>query len=177
MADRRRAFAEWVNPTMPSCCHRSRAGHPGRRGRRNSLPIPGYLTRPANHLGLCSLAMPRASPATGGSAAHVQIVCKLPSPEHMCRQRFRDARYRGFHRRAPDLLALGLYGDSNCGFRTRTADSATPFIQDRSATTGPLPLTENGMDPRTRLGGWRCGVSRPGQCNEAQEHDEPNRTN
>lgn len=69
-------------------------------------PIPGYLTRPANYLGHCSLAMP--SGFVAGLPVGIQIVGK-PFAEHTVLRlgkAFQDA--TDFHRRAPDLSALGL---------------------------------------------------------------------
>lgn len=69
-------------------------------------PIPGYLTRPANYLGLCGLAMP--SGFVGGLPVGIQIVGKPFAERTVLRlgKAFQDA--TDFHRRAPDLSALGL---------------------------------------------------------------------
>ena len=69
-------------------------------------PIPGYLTRPANYLGLCGLAMP--SGFVGGLPVGIQIVGKPFAERAVLRlgKAFQDA--TDFHRRAPDLSALGL---------------------------------------------------------------------
>lgn len=69
-------------------------------------PIPGYLTRPANYLGLCGLAMP--SGFVGGIPVGIQIVGKPFAERTVLRlgKAFQDA--TDFHRRAPDLSALGL---------------------------------------------------------------------
>ncbi len=76
------------------------------RGRRD-LADPGYLTRPANYLGLCGLAMPAGQ--SGGLPVGVQIVGKPFAERDVLRlgKAFQDA--TDFHRRAPDLSALGLY--------------------------------------------------------------------
>ena len=69
-------------------------------------PIPGYLTRPANYLGLCGLAMP--SGFVDGLPVSIQIVGK-PFAESTILQlgkAFQDA--TGFSDRAPDLAAAGL---------------------------------------------------------------------
>ena len=69
-------------------------------------PIPGYLTRPGNYLGLCGLAMPCGQ--SGGLPLGIQIVGK-PFAERDVLQlgkAFQDA--TDFHKRAPDLKALGL---------------------------------------------------------------------
>lgn len=69
-------------------------------------PIPGYMTRPANYLGLCGLAMP--SGQSGGLPLGIQIVGKPFAERDVLRlgKAFQDA--TDFHRRAPDLSALGL---------------------------------------------------------------------
>ncbi|MBN9513538.1 MAG: amidase [Alphaproteobacteria bacterium] len=69
-------------------------------------PIPGYLTRPANYLGHCSLAMP--SGLSSGLPVGIQIVGKPFAERDVLRlgKAFQDA--TDFHRRAPDLSALGL---------------------------------------------------------------------
>ncbi|MBI2735212.1 MAG: hypothetical protein HYX38_01465 [Rhodospirillales bacterium] len=69
-------------------------------------PIPGYLTRPANYLGLCGLAMPAGQ--SGGLPVGVQIVGKPFAERDVLRlgKAFQDA--TDFNRRAPDLSALGL---------------------------------------------------------------------
>ena len=69
-------------------------------------PIPGFLTRPANYLGLCGLAMPAGQ--SGGLPIGVQIVGKPFAERDVLRlgKAFQDA--TDFHRRAPDLSALGL---------------------------------------------------------------------
>ncbi len=78
------------------------------RGREvdETSPIPGYLTRPANYLGLCGLAMPAGQ--SGGLPIGVQIVGKPFAERDVLRlgKAFQDA--TDFHRRAPDLSALGL---------------------------------------------------------------------
>ena len=106
MAERRRAFAEWfraydaiVMPTMAT------PAIPLSEVDETS-PIPGYLTRPGNYLGLCSLAMP--SGQSGSLPVGIQIVGKPFAERDVLRlgKAFQDA--TDFHRRAPDLSALGL---------------------------------------------------------------------
>ncbi|MCA0303698.1 MAG: amidase [Proteobacteria bacterium] len=69
-------------------------------------PIPGYLTRPANYLGLCGLAMP--SGQSNGLPLGIQIVGKPYAERDVLRlgKAFQDA--TDFHKRSPDLSALGL---------------------------------------------------------------------
>ncbi|TAJ31705.1 MAG: amidase, partial [Reyranella sp.] len=106
LAARRRAFDEWfaahdaiLLPTMAiPAIPVSEVDE--------SSPIPGYLTRPANYLGHCSLAMPSGHP--GGLPVGIQIVGKPFAERTVLRlgKAFQDA--TDFHRRAPDLSALGL---------------------------------------------------------------------
>ncbi|MBM3648021.1 MAG: amidase [Alphaproteobacteria bacterium] len=69
-------------------------------------PIPGYLTRPANYLGLCGLAVP--SGQSGGLPLGIQIIGKPFAERDVLKlgKAFQDA--TGVHRRAPDLSMLGL---------------------------------------------------------------------
>ena len=106
MADRRRAFADWFRrhdavllptvavPAIPVA------------EVDEASPIPGYLTRPANYLGLCSLAMP--SGQLNGLPLGIQLVGKPYAERDVLRlgKAFQDA--TDFHRRTPDLSALGL---------------------------------------------------------------------
>jgi aspartyl-tRNA(Asn)/glutamyl-tRNA(Gln) amidotransferase subunit A len=106
MAERRRAFTDWFGLydaiLMPT------VGVPAipLAEVNEASPIPGYLTRPANYLGLCSLAMP--SGFSAGLPLGVQIVGKPYAESTVLRlgKAFQDA--TDFHRRAPDLSALGL---------------------------------------------------------------------
>lgn len=106
MGERRRAFADWFGAydaiLMPTV---GVPAIPLSEVDENS-PIPGYLTRPANYLGLCGLAMP--SGQSGGLPLGIQIVGKPFAERDVLRlgKAFQDA--TGFHRRAPDLSSLGL---------------------------------------------------------------------
>jgi aspartyl-tRNA(Asn)/glutamyl-tRNA(Gln) amidotransferase subunit A len=106
LAERRRAFSDWFHaydaillpcmavPAIPLA------------EVDETSPIPGYLTRPANYLGLCGLAMP--SGQSGGLPLGIQIVGKPFAERDVLRlgKAFQDA--TDFHRRAPDLSSLGL---------------------------------------------------------------------
>jgi aspartyl-tRNA(Asn)/glutamyl-tRNA(Gln) amidotransferase subunit A len=106
LAERRRSFNEWfcaydaiLMPTMAvPAIPLSEVDE--------TSPIPGYLTRPANYLGLCGLAMP--SGQSGGLPLGIQIVGKPYAERDVLRlgKAFQDA--TDFHRRAPDLSSLGL---------------------------------------------------------------------
>ncbi|HKV17166.1 MAG TPA: amidase family protein, partial [Reyranella sp.] len=106
MADRRRAFGDWFRrydavllptvavPAIPVA------------EVDEASPIPGYLTRPANYLGLCSLAMP--SGESHGLPLGIQLVGKPYAERDVLRlgKAFQDT--TDFHRRAPDLSSIGL---------------------------------------------------------------------
>jgi aspartyl-tRNA(Asn)/glutamyl-tRNA(Gln) amidotransferase subunit A len=106
MAERRQAFGEWFRPhdaiLMPTM---ALPAVPLSEVDETS-PIPGYLTRPANYLGLCSLAMPSGQSA--GLPLGIQIVGKPFAERDILRlgKAFQDA--TDYHRQAPDLSALGL---------------------------------------------------------------------
>ncbi|MBM3621503.1 MAG: amidase [Alphaproteobacteria bacterium] len=69
-------------------------------------PIPGFLTRPGNYLGLCGLSMP--SGFSAGLPTGVQILGKPYAETTVLRagKAFEDA--TDFHKAKPDLSALGL---------------------------------------------------------------------
>lgn len=106
MAERRRAFTEWVKPYDAILLPTMAVPAIPLSEVDETSPIPGYLTRPANYLGLCSLAMP--SGHSGGLPLGIQIVGKPFAERDVLRlgKAFQDA--TDFHRRAPDLSALGL---------------------------------------------------------------------
>jgi aspartyl-tRNA(Asn)/glutamyl-tRNA(Gln) amidotransferase subunit A len=106
MAGRRQALAEWIKPYDAVLLPTVAVPAIPLAEVDELSPIPGYLTRPANYLGLCSLAMP--SGFSAGLPVGIQIVGK-PFAEHdvlRLGKAFQDA--TDFHRRAPDLAALGL---------------------------------------------------------------------
>lgn len=106
LEQRRRAFADWFHGydaiLMPT------VGVPAIPLSEvdEASPIPGYLTRPANYLGLCGLAMP--SGQSGGLPLGIQIIGKPYAERDVLRlgKAFQDA--TDFHKRAPDLSAVGL---------------------------------------------------------------------
>ena len=106
MRELRRAFVEWFEPydalLLPS------AAIPAMPVAEvdEASPIPGYLTRPANYLGLCGLSQPAG--LVRGLPVSLQIVGK-PFAERTVLslgQAFESA--TEFHRQHPDLSALGL---------------------------------------------------------------------
>ncbi|QQS12509.1 MAG: amidase [Rhodospirillales bacterium] len=106
MTGRRRAMAAWFEaydaillPTMATTAIPLAEVD-------EASPLPGYLTRPANFLGLCAVSLPAG--LSGGLPLGVQIVGK-PFAETMVLRlgkAFQDA--TDHHRAAPDLAALGL---------------------------------------------------------------------
>jgi len=106
MAERRRAFTDWVKPYDAILLPTMAVPAIPLAEVDEASPIPGYLTRPANYLGLCSLAMP--SGQSGGLPIGIQIVGKPFAERDVLRlgKAFQDA--TDYHRRAPDLSALGL---------------------------------------------------------------------
>ncbi len=106
MAERRRAFAEWFGAYDAILMPTVAVPAIPLTDVDEASPIPGYLTRPANYLGLCSLAMP--SGQSGGLPLGIQIVGKPYVERDVLRlgKAFQDA--TDFNRRAPDLSPLGL---------------------------------------------------------------------
>lgn len=110
MAERRREFAGWFGaydailtptvaiPAIPLA------------EVDDASPVPAFLTRPANYLGLCGLAMPagQSSSRSGGLPLSIQIVGKPYAEGDVLRlgKAFQDA--TDFHKRAPDLSSIGL---------------------------------------------------------------------
>jgi len=106
MAARRRAYTEWMKPYDAVLLPTMAVPAIALAEVDESSPSPGFLTRPANYLGLCSLAMP--SGQSGGLPLGIQIVGKPFAERDVLRlgKAFQDA--TDFHRRAPDLSSLGL---------------------------------------------------------------------
>ena len=106
MASRRRVFTDWMKPYDAVLLPTMAVPAIPLAEVDESSPIPGFLTRPANYLGLCSLAMPAGQ--SGGLPLGIQIVGKPFAERDVLRlgKAFQDA--TDFHRRAPDLSALGL---------------------------------------------------------------------
>jgi len=106
MANRRRSFTDWMKPYDAVLLPTMAVPAIPLAEVDEASPIPGYLTRPANYLGLCSLAMPSGQSA--GLPLGIQIVGKSFAERDVLRlgKAFQDA--TDFHRRAPDLSPLGL---------------------------------------------------------------------
>jgi aspartyl-tRNA(Asn)/glutamyl-tRNA(Gln) amidotransferase subunit A len=106
MAERRRRFTEWMRPYDAILLPTVAVPAIPLAEVDETSPIPGYLTRPGNYLGLCSLAMPAGF--SSGLPVGIQIVGKPFAERDVLRlgKAFQDA--TEFHRRAPDLSPLGL---------------------------------------------------------------------
>jgi aspartyl-tRNA(Asn)/glutamyl-tRNA(Gln) amidotransferase subunit A len=106
MGDRRRAFADWMKPYDAILLPTIAVPAIPLAEVDEASPIPGYLTRPANYLGLCSLAMP--SGFSHGLPVGIQIVGKPFAERDVLRlgKAFQDA--TEFQKHAPDLTAIGL---------------------------------------------------------------------
>ncbi|HEY6979855.1 amidase [Reyranella sp.] len=106
MAEQRRAFADWFRRFDAVLLPTVAVSAIPVAEVNEASPVAAYLTRPANYLGLCSLAMP--SGWSNGLPIGIQIVGKPYAERDVLRlgKAFQDA--TDFHRRAPDLSALGL---------------------------------------------------------------------
>jgi aspartyl-tRNA(Asn)/glutamyl-tRNA(Gln) amidotransferase subunit A len=106
MKERRAEFARWMKPYDAILAPTNAVPAIPLSEVEETSPIPGYLTRPGNYLGLCSLAMP--SGFSGGLPVGIQIIGKPYAEADVLKlgKAFQDA--TDFHRRAPDLSSLGL---------------------------------------------------------------------
>ncbi|MFI4998582.1 MAG: amidase [Reyranellales bacterium] len=106
MAERRREFAGWFGTYDAILMPTVAVPAIPLSDVEETSPVPGYLTRPANYLGLCSLALP--SGQSGGLPLGIQIVGKPFAERDVLRlgKAFQDA--TGFTRLAPNLKKLGL---------------------------------------------------------------------
>lgn len=106
MHQRRRIMAEWFAPYDAILLPTVAVPAIPLTEIDEASPIPGYLTRPANYLGLCGLAMP--SGFVDGLPVSVQIVGKpfAESTVLALGKAFQDA--TGLCSRVPDLDAIGL---------------------------------------------------------------------
>lgn len=106
MAQRRAEFARWFEPFDAILLPTIAITATPVAEVDEASPIPGYLTRPANYLGLCALSQPTALVA--GLPASIQIVGK-PFAERTVLalgQAYESA--TGAHRAHPALGALGI---------------------------------------------------------------------
>jgi aspartyl-tRNA(Asn)/glutamyl-tRNA(Gln) amidotransferase subunit A len=106
MGQRRAEFNEWMHPYDAILAPTVAVPAIPLSEVEETSPIPGYLTRPGNYLGLCGLSMP--SGFSGGLPLGIQIVGKPYRERDVLRigKGFQDA--TDSHRRAPDLKDLGL---------------------------------------------------------------------
>jgi len=106
MAQRRREFSEWFQDYDAILLPTTAIPAIALEDVDEASPIPGYLTRPVNYLGLCALSQPAG--LVGGLPVGVQIIGK---PFAECTvlafgQAFEAA--TPFHALRPNLTALGL---------------------------------------------------------------------
>ena len=106
MGQRRAEFNEWMHPYDALLAPTVAVPAIPLSEVEETSPIPGYLTRPGNYLGLCALSMP--SGFSGGLPLGIQLVGKPHRERDVLRlgKAFQDA--TDFHRRGPDLASLGL---------------------------------------------------------------------
>jgi aspartyl-tRNA(Asn)/glutamyl-tRNA(Gln) amidotransferase subunit A len=106
VGQRRAEFNEWMHPYDAILAPTVAVPAIPLSEVEETSPIPGYLTRPGNYLGLCALSMP--SGFSGGLPLGIQIVGKPYRERDVLRlgKAFQDA--TDFHRRGPDLSSLGL---------------------------------------------------------------------
>jgi aspartyl-tRNA(Asn)/glutamyl-tRNA(Gln) amidotransferase subunit A len=106
MGKRRAEFSEWIQPYDAILAPTVAVPAIPLTEVEETSPIPGYLTRPGNYLGLCALAMPAGF--ASGLPLGVQIIGKPFRERDVLKlgKAFQDA--TDFHRRAPDLSSLGL---------------------------------------------------------------------
>jgi len=106
MAQRRREFCEWFQDYDAMLLPTVAIPAIALAQVDEASPIPGYLTRPVNYLGLCALSQPAG--LVRGLPASVQIIGK-PWAERMVLalgQAFETA--TPFHALRPKLTSLGL---------------------------------------------------------------------
>jgi aspartyl-tRNA(Asn)/glutamyl-tRNA(Gln) amidotransferase subunit A len=105
MAERRRLFGEWFRRYDALLLPSAAIPAPPLADIDEASPIPGYLTRPANYLGLCALAMPAG--LHGGLPLSVQIVGK-PFAERVVLEIGKALQEdSGHHRLRPKLDSAG----------------------------------------------------------------------
>jgi aspartyl-tRNA(Asn)/glutamyl-tRNA(Gln) amidotransferase subunit A len=106
MAARRRVMADWFEPFDAVLLPTVAIPAPAVTDADEDSPLPGYLTRPANYLGLCALSQPAG--LVRGLPAGIQLVGK-PWAEHTVLslgQAFESATTH--HAVHPDLRSFGL---------------------------------------------------------------------
>ena len=104
MAQRRRVFAEWFRPFDAILLPTVAAPAPPLDEIEELSPLPGYLTRPANYLGLSGLSLPAG--LHDGLPVGIQIVGKPYDERGILEigKAYQDA--TGFHKLRPDLRSL-----------------------------------------------------------------------
>jgi aspartyl-tRNA(Asn)/glutamyl-tRNA(Gln) amidotransferase subunit A len=106
MHERRAIFADWFRPYDALLIPAVAVPAIPLAEVDEASPIPAYMTRPGNYLGLCGLSMPGG--LSSGLPVGIQIVGKPYAETTVLKlgKAFQDA--TGFHKAAPDLTALGL---------------------------------------------------------------------
>jgi len=106
MQDQRRAFAQWFEAhdalLLPTVARPAIA----LADVDEASPLPGYLTRPINYLGLCALSVPAG--LVGGLPVGVQMVGKAFDERTVLSLGQAFQAVTAFHRQHPDLSRLGL---------------------------------------------------------------------
>ena len=105
MSDRRRAFGEWFRGFDALLLPTVAVPAPPLDEIEEQAPIPAYLTRPANYLGLCALSMPAG--LHEGLPLGVQLVGK-PFAERVILEIGKAYQEdTGFHKLRPKLTSAG----------------------------------------------------------------------
>ncbi|HSI01902.1 MAG TPA: amidase [Reyranella sp.] len=106
MQQRRAEFAQWMKPYDALLAPTNAVPAIPLTEVDETSPMPGYLTRPGNYLGLCALSMP--SGFSSGLPVGIQIIGKPYAEADVLKlgKAFQDA--TDFHRRTPDLSSLGI---------------------------------------------------------------------
>jgi aspartyl-tRNA(Asn)/glutamyl-tRNA(Gln) amidotransferase subunit A len=106
MHDQRRAFAQWFEANDALLLPTVASPAIALADVDEASPLPGYLTRPINYLGLCALSVPAG--LVGGLPVGVQMVGKAFDERTVLSlgQAFQAS--TDHHLRHPDLSRLGL---------------------------------------------------------------------
>ncbi len=107
MGERRREFAAWMHPYDAVLAPTVPVPAIPLSEVDETSSVVAHLTRPGNYLGLCALSMPSGFSAAGLPLG-IQIIGKPFAEADVLKlgKSFQDA--TDFHRRAPDLKAIGL---------------------------------------------------------------------
>ena len=106
MAQRRREFSEWFQDYDAILLPTTAIPAIALEDVDEASPIPGYLTRPVNYLGLCALSQPAG--LVGGLPVGVQIIGKPWAESTVLALGQAFEAVTPFHALRPNLTALGL---------------------------------------------------------------------